>query len=247
MDTLKNKFVLILDDERDLCELLKEEFESAGATVTVCRSLKDARTEIGKTRFHAVLSDVNLPDGNGISLLEDLKKLGELPHVYYFTGKSDLSSEKVMEAGALGVFSKPCKIENIIEAIGLSFLPDEQRIRQGRISVRPPITIEIFFDGFDDPIPAQLINIGKKGMFIAIDSTLPYVGQAITFKTSVDSNNGGPTAFEGKAVCKWVRVKEVSKFPRGFGVEFSELSPSALDFLQLVAHRFPEREVELTD
>lgn len=247
MESLKNKSVLILDDETDLCDLLKDEFESVGAFVTICHSLKDARKAVSNSSFHAILSDVNLPDGNGTSLLDDLKKLEKLPHVYYFTGKSDISSEAVMEKGAKGVFSKPCKIDHIIEAIGLSFLPEDERIRRGRIAVRPPLTVEIYFDGFEDPIKARMLNIGKKGMFLALESSLPYVGQAISFKTTICSDDGAQASFEGKAICRWVRVKEVSTFPRGFGVEFSELLKNSTDLLKFVSERAPDPKTPISE
>ncbi len=247
MDSLKHKSVLILDDEKDLCDLLKEEFESAGASVVVCRTLKEAKEAISKSLFHAILSDVNLPDGNGTTLLDDLKKLAKLPHVYFFTGKSDLHSESVLEKGAMGVFSKPCKIEHIIEAIGLSFLPEDERIRLGRLSVKPPLTVEIYFDGFEDPTTGRMLNIGKRGMFLAVESPLPYVGQAISFKATVSYDDGVQASFEGKAICRWVRVKEVSKFPRGFGVEFSELSKNSIDLLKLVSERAPDPELPAVD
>ncbi len=225
MKALDGKKILILDDEEDLCDLLREEFEHAGASVVVCQTLNDAKKSIVENDFDAALSDINLPDGDGLTLLSHFHDCEKKANIYFFSGKADLSSEQAMAAGALGVFQKPCKIQTIIEAISLSFLPVAERIRQGRVTITPKVVpVEVQLDGYEKKDLAKVINIGKGGMFISVDSHLPYVGQPVFFSIRLPSPKDGDTILNGKGVCRWVRGKPVQEKPRGFGMEFSELS-----------------------
>lgn len=232
MKTLEGKKILILDDEEDLCDLLREEFELAGASVVVCQTLNDAKKSIVANEFDAALSDINLPDGDGLTLISHFRDLGKKANIYFFSGKADLSSEQAMAAGALGVFQKPCKIQTIIEAIALSFLPPAERIRKGRVSLPPKVVpVEVQLDGFEKKDLAKVINIGKGGMFISVDSRLPYVGQPLSFSIHLPRPNDAETILNGKGVCRWVRGQPVQEKPRGFGMEFSELSEEFQKFI----------------
>ncbi len=234
MKTLEGKKILILDDEKDLCDLLREEFEIVGASVVVCHTLVDAKKAITENAFDAALSDINLPDGDGLSLLSYFRDLDKKANIYFFSGKADLSSEQAMAAGALGVFQKPCKIQTIIEAIALSFLPLAERIRKGRVPLFSKLVpVEVQLDGYEKKDLAKVINIGKGGMFISVDSHLPYVGQPVLFSIHLPCPKDSETILNGKGVCRWVRGRPVQEEPRGFGLEFSELSEEFQNFIDI--------------
>jgi CheY-like chemotaxis protein len=221
MKALSGKKILLLDDEVDLCELLQEEFEMAGATVFVCYKLEDAKKSISENSFDVVLSDINLPDGDGLSLLAFFRDQGKSANIYFFSGKAAVSSQQAMQAGALGVFQKPCKIESIIDAIALSFLPLADRIRKGRLSLSVEnLPVDVQLEGLDGISQAKVVNIGNKGMFVSADSPLPYVGQPISFRIHLPSPEREKETIAGRGFCRWVRGQPVQESPRGFGLEF---------------------------
>ena len=66
--------ILIVEDNISLSKMQKEWFEQAGYDVVTAMNEPIARSLIRKIQFDLILSDVRLPEGDGISLLEWLRK-----------------------------------------------------------------------------------------------------------------------------------------------------------------------------
>ncbi len=66
--------ILIVEDNVALSQLQKEWLRREGFEVTTAMDEPSARRQVRRTDFDLVLSDVRLPDGDGISLLEWLNK-----------------------------------------------------------------------------------------------------------------------------------------------------------------------------
>ena len=66
--------ILIVEDNVSLSQRQKDWFEQAGYDTMTAMNEPAARVLIRKHQFDLILSDVRLPEGNGISLLEWLKK-----------------------------------------------------------------------------------------------------------------------------------------------------------------------------
>ena len=70
---MRDKNILVVDDDRiildSLCEFLTlEGFQTNGA-----ETLKDALGELDKDSYSLVITDVNLPDGDGLELLDTIR------------------------------------------------------------------------------------------------------------------------------------------------------------------------------
>ena len=65
--------VLIIDDEENLCWMLKETFTIQGYEANYCHNVKDGLQKIREEHPDVVILDVNLPDGNGKDLLKKIK------------------------------------------------------------------------------------------------------------------------------------------------------------------------------
>lgn len=66
--------VLIVEDNINLSQMQKDWFVQAGYDAITAVDATKARSLIRKVHFDLILSDVRLPDGDGISLLEWLRK-----------------------------------------------------------------------------------------------------------------------------------------------------------------------------
>src|SRR5690349_6888450 len=66
---------LIVDDDVDAAEALKEVVAGARYTVSVAHSLRDARRQLALQQPDVVLLDLQLPDGSGIDLFADTELL----------------------------------------------------------------------------------------------------------------------------------------------------------------------------
>ena len=66
--------ILIVEDNISLSQMQKDWFAQAGYDVVTAMNEPIARSLIRKIQFDLILSDVRLPEGDGISLLEWLRK-----------------------------------------------------------------------------------------------------------------------------------------------------------------------------
>lgn len=106
---LKGKTILIVDDEPDLRQCLVFEFKRAGCTVLQAESGRQAFELFSNhNTIDAILSDVRMPDGDGIELLEKLRALHPaIPVVLLITGFADINEAQAKSKGANGLLEKP--------------------------------------------------------------------------------------------------------------------------------------------
>lgn len=102
--------ITIIEDERLLGGELKRRFEREGWQVTLSTTLSDARRlfiELGHSPS-IVLSDMNLPDGNGLDFLEEARGAGVRGEWIFLSGYGTNSDiERAVRLGALDFLTKP--------------------------------------------------------------------------------------------------------------------------------------------
>ncbi len=105
--------VMIVDDERNFTESLQLAIEDE-FSVSVAGSLESARQALERFQPAAILLDLRLPDGDGLELFHDLKKLSKLPVVVVMTAHASLESyAKTLGKGGIGYLVKPLNIEKL--------------------------------------------------------------------------------------------------------------------------------------
>jgi len=65
--------ILIIDDERDNTEIIKDILEDVSYTTMLARSAIEAKTIVAANTFDLILMDVWMPGQDGISLLSDVR------------------------------------------------------------------------------------------------------------------------------------------------------------------------------
>jgi two-component system response regulator PilR (NtrC family) len=106
--------VLIVDDEPDIRELLDITLSRMGLQTHSAATLKEAREIVARERPDLCLTDMRLPDGNGISLVEHIQQ--EFPHipVAMITAHGSVEAAiAALKAGAFDFISKPIELENL--------------------------------------------------------------------------------------------------------------------------------------
>jgi CheY-like chemotaxis protein len=112
----------VVDDDLDMCWVLKVILESSGHSVTIAQSGDEAFDVAAESTFHVAFIDVRLPDIDGLQLATKLKQLYSLIKIiiisgYYF--EDDLSIvEAVLAMRVNGFLAKPFQIEAIEAALG---------------------------------------------------------------------------------------------------------------------------------
>lgn len=114
--------ILIVEDEEMLLELMTEEFEAAGASVTSCSTGSEALDIFMQGHFHALIKYIHMPDGNGNWLIEEICKMTEdLPLIFLCSGV-EFSPEIEDCPHVTKVFRKPIKISEMIREVKKKFL-----------------------------------------------------------------------------------------------------------------------------
>ncbi len=118
-DALNGKTVLIVEDEPVIRLLLKREFSKEGCRIIEATNAKVALKLFADKDINIVISDVNMPEGDGLLLLESIgnkcKETGVV--LVMISGFSRLSEQDVVKYGAAGLFQKPFSLRNICNFI----------------------------------------------------------------------------------------------------------------------------------
>lgn len=107
----ENRSALIVDDERDIRELLTLTLGRMGLRIDTAANLGEAREHLSRNTYDLCFTDMNLPDGNGIELVGDISRLYPRTPVAMITafGNVELAVE-ALKAGAFDFVSKPVDI-----------------------------------------------------------------------------------------------------------------------------------------
>jgi len=117
-EELKKYTILIVDDEEDLRETVAFDFQRKGFTVLTAESAEKGFEIVKKTKVDLVISDMKMPGGNGVSLLEKIRiQNAAVPIVIFMTGFSDVSEEECIKKGATQVVTKPFERSVLMKAV----------------------------------------------------------------------------------------------------------------------------------
>lgn len=116
--------ILIVEDNIGLSQMQKDWFAQAGYDAVTAVDEPTARSLIRKTAFDLILSDVRLPKGDGISLLEWLhKERKDIPFIITTEYVSVPDVVRTVKLGAIDYLPKPVRKEHLLELTEDVFCP----------------------------------------------------------------------------------------------------------------------------
>ncbi len=109
------KTVLIVDDEADLRDSLQYILNLNSFNVLVAESGNQAIKLLssGAHKIDLILSDINMPDGDGFELLAKVNELPQKIPMILMTGRTQIQAPKE----AFGLLLKPFSFDNLIELV----------------------------------------------------------------------------------------------------------------------------------
>jgi len=122
-----NQQVLVIDDEPDIRELLDITLMRMGVDATLAENITQAKQFLEQQTFDLCLTDMNLPDGNGIDLVAHIQKEYPSTPVAVITAYGSMETAvTALKAGAFDFVSKPIELKHLRDLVQSAFkLPSE--------------------------------------------------------------------------------------------------------------------------
>ncbi len=107
--------ILIIEDDAAFCQMLQKFLTKRGYEVQISFSAPEAKSKLKEFDFDLVLTDMRLPDYDGIQLLTEIKEMNAEMAVIVMTGYAEVGSAvKAMKKGAYDYISKPFTPDDIL-------------------------------------------------------------------------------------------------------------------------------------
>jgi two-component system chemotaxis response regulator CheY len=119
------KKILTVDDSASMRQMVSFTLKGAGYDVVEAVDGKDALTKIKGTDIGMIITDLNMPNMDGIELIRNVRALPGLkfiPIVLLTTESQDSKKKEGKEAGATGWIVKPFKPEQLVSVVKKVFV-----------------------------------------------------------------------------------------------------------------------------
>ncbi|MBP4140908.1 sigma-54-dependent Fis family transcriptional regulator [Flavobacterium sp. P4023] len=110
--------ILLIEDDVPFCKLLEKFLIKKSFEVVTAFSGSEAKIKIKDTDFDLIMTDLRLPDYDGIQLMAEIKTINPNVPILLMTGYSDVSTAvKAIKNGATDYISKPFNPEEVLLVI----------------------------------------------------------------------------------------------------------------------------------
>ena len=139
MATIGKDFsILLLEDEEDLGETLQEMLEDEGYLVHWVKDGAEASDVSFEQRFDLYVFDINVPELNGLELLESLRHAEDTTPTIFISAMIDIETmRKAFKIGAEDYLKKPFFPEELLLRIESKFEQKSANILYGDLSYNP--------------------------------------------------------------------------------------------------------------
>ena len=119
--------VLVVDDEADFLHTYERLFRRQGYQVTTAASVSAALAAVARESPDLLISDLRLPDGDGLAVVRAVRRAPNPPPVIVVTGfPSEEMHRAAMAAGATAFLAKPFSASALLETVRASLARVEE-------------------------------------------------------------------------------------------------------------------------
>ncbi|MDP3981576.1 MAG: response regulator [Chlamydiota bacterium] len=113
--TVRKNSILVIDDEPDMREILREIFEAEGYEAVLVSNGFDAVKKASEQHFHVVFSDLVMPGMDGVETVQKIQAICKDTLYFIMTAyPSEDRIEEALKTGVIKVFRKPFDIEEVL-------------------------------------------------------------------------------------------------------------------------------------
>jgi DNA-binding NtrC family response regulator len=107
--------ILVVDDDYNMAKSLADIFKIKGYEAEIALAGSEALEKVMEVSFDCVLSDIKMPDVNGVELYRAIKvRRPDLPVVLMTAYSSDAVVKEGLAEGVIGVLVKPLDIDRLL-------------------------------------------------------------------------------------------------------------------------------------
>lgn len=128
--------LLIVEDDETIRIGLKYYLEQEQFTVLECETAKECLELYRKNTIDLVLLDINLPDGNGYTLFEELKKIKDVPIIFLTANDLEISIVRGLDMGADDYIVKPFKARELISRIKTVLRRVNKQVNNNQLKIK---------------------------------------------------------------------------------------------------------------
>lgn len=224
--------VLVVDDDRLISWALEQELSGDGVAVTVCHDGHGASRKIRAATYDVAILDINLPDANGLAILEEIRQLSPATRAIVVTADaSPANLRRAIEAGADQFLEKPFDPSVIGGRVRDMFRDYPVPRKHPRHLCRFPVRISLLAPmppgaGFDiDQLGGLAENVGGGGIRVATGYPLA-AGQIVRVRTGEPDSAGPFQQFVRPLSAAEVRWTAMA--PGGYRAGLSFTTPAVL-------------------
>jgi len=112
--------VLVVEDHSDTRNVLELLLKRCGCQTVAAKNVNTARTRLSEMKFDILISDLNLPDGDGIDLVREAKQHQSLKAIAVTARTSAEERESGLRAGFDVYLTKPIDFNELRCALGIA-------------------------------------------------------------------------------------------------------------------------------
>jgi CheY-like chemotaxis protein/Tfp pilus assembly protein PilZ len=216
--------ILVVDDEEFLRQAIGFDFEMRNFNVLMAGSGREAFEIVQREKIDVILSDVRMPNGDGLELLDRVKAFNPALPLIFVSGYADLTLEEAYARGAEAVFPKPFDRKALALAVDNAIQDGSLRLGRKNTRVGSDLAVGIRLRK-GSLIEGKIKNLGRGGMFLELASGFPPCAEELEFRLSLPETG---TEISGSGVVRWVRMAGSEQLPAGCGIEFAGLDDTCL-------------------
>lgn len=119
--------ILIVEDDTSLSNGIALALKDGNSAFVQVRDMTAARQQLPSTAFDLVILDLNLPDGNGLDLLADIRRTMDLPVIVLTANDLETDIVSGLELGADDYITKPFSLMVLRARVGVQLRKAGQR------------------------------------------------------------------------------------------------------------------------